>query len=191
MNQAHSVSYLPLRERPYRHQLQRWKGWRMPPATVKVDRTTPWGNPFRIGAPGVPDAETAVAMFRALVALPDVLLLQSEQLAPFASARLVQELGGRCLACWCKPEEACHANVLLQAANPPVKRQDAAVLELAGRLEELHAMTSDADDQACAALLRELVTARQAILAALEVEGIPGYVRLLLCSALGRREACQ
>lgn len=31
---------------PVRIQLSRAKGWRMPPNTVKVDRTTRWGNPF-------------------------------------------------------------------------------------------------------------------------------------------------
>ena len=36
---------------PYRVRLQRTKGWRMPPNTVKVDRTTRWGNPFRVGQP--------------------------------------------------------------------------------------------------------------------------------------------
>jgi hypothetical protein len=31
---------------PERIQLKRAKGWRMPENTVKVDRTTKWGNPF-------------------------------------------------------------------------------------------------------------------------------------------------
>lgn len=37
---------------PERIQLRRTKGWRMPPDTVKVDRTTKWGNPFVVGKPG-------------------------------------------------------------------------------------------------------------------------------------------
>ena len=40
----------PQAEKPRRVQLSRAKGWRMPPNTVKVDRTTKWGNPFKIGA---------------------------------------------------------------------------------------------------------------------------------------------
>lgn len=32
--------------KPQRIQLSRAKGWRMPANTVKVDRTTRWGNPF-------------------------------------------------------------------------------------------------------------------------------------------------
>ena len=31
---------------PHRIQLQRTKGWRMPPNTRKVDRSTRFGNPF-------------------------------------------------------------------------------------------------------------------------------------------------
>lgn len=33
--------------RPIRIQLSRAKGWRMPSNTMKVDRSTVWGNPFR------------------------------------------------------------------------------------------------------------------------------------------------
>ncbi len=36
--------------KPQRIQLKRTKGWKMPPNTVKVDRSTRWGNPWRIGA---------------------------------------------------------------------------------------------------------------------------------------------
>src|SRR5690349_12771687 len=33
-------------QKPERVQLKRERGWRMPPNTVKVDRTTKFGNPF-------------------------------------------------------------------------------------------------------------------------------------------------
>lgn len=39
---------------PQRIQLSRKNGWRMPPNCVKVDRTTRWGNPWRI----ITDPET-------------------------------------------------------------------------------------------------------------------------------------
>lgn len=35
---------------PRRIRLSRTKGWRMPENTVKVDRTTRWGNPFNLKA---------------------------------------------------------------------------------------------------------------------------------------------
>jgi hypothetical protein len=37
---------------PDRIRLSRAKGWRMPEGTVKVDRATIWGNPWRVGMPG-------------------------------------------------------------------------------------------------------------------------------------------
>lgn len=35
-----------------RIQLSRAKGWRMPQNSVKVDRSTIWGNPWKVGNPG-------------------------------------------------------------------------------------------------------------------------------------------
>ena len=37
---------------PERVQLRRTKGWRLPENTVKVDRSTKWGNPFVAGRDG-------------------------------------------------------------------------------------------------------------------------------------------
>jgi hypothetical protein len=34
--------------KPHRIQLKRTKGWRMPPNSLKVDRSTKWGNPFKV-----------------------------------------------------------------------------------------------------------------------------------------------
>jgi hypothetical protein len=39
--------------KPYRIQLKRTKGWRMPANTVKVDRSTRWGNPFKVDYKGM------------------------------------------------------------------------------------------------------------------------------------------
>ena len=99
---------------PQRIQLQRTKGWRMPPNAVKVDRTTRWGNLYRPGGPvwrhkgfgKVKDAAEAVELFRRLQA-PHLLD--------------VAQLRGKNLACWCKPGEPCHADVLLELANRPLK----------------------------------------------------------------------
>lgn len=103
--------------KPQRIQLSRRKGWKMPPNTVKVDRTTKWGNPFVVGRPGgaftrkVKDRRHAWQLYRSIV---------------FDNAELVeaarQELRGKNLACWCplpepyQPDE-CHASVLLEIAN--------------------------------------------------------------------------
>src|SRR5438128_309262 len=41
------------RPRPKRIQRQRIKGWQMPPGAIYVGRPTRWGNPYRVGEPGV------------------------------------------------------------------------------------------------------------------------------------------
>jgi hypothetical protein len=97
---------------PERIQLRRTRGWRMPANTVKVDRSSRWGNPFRVGDPGVPDVATAVARFAAAHAA-------GELPEPFSSERIVAELQGKNLACWCREGSACHADILLRIANPP------------------------------------------------------------------------
>lgn len=106
---------------PDRITLSRAKGWRMPPNTVKVDRSTRWGNPWAV-CDGR-DAAEAVRLFRAAVvgfhsngcfcrpiAHPDSYIGRIICLAP-------TELRGKNLACWCKPGTPCHADVLLEIAN--------------------------------------------------------------------------
>lgn len=102
---------------PERVQLRRLKGWRMPPNTVKVDRSTRFGNPWTIagareaGYQGT-DAELGemcVAMFRNG--------MRARLPACEAIVDNLAELRGRNLACWCGPGQACHADVLLELAN--------------------------------------------------------------------------
>lgn len=107
---------------PVRVQLRRTKGWRMPENTVKVDRTTKWGNPWTLGD-CFGSAERAVERFRSAVIGP---FLDGKQLRPCAAtdsyigriiANAPRELRGKNLACWCKPGDPCHADVLLELAN--------------------------------------------------------------------------
>lgn len=114
---------------PQRITLSRAKGWRMPENTVKVDRSTIWGNPWRVeefhrpGQNTLDDAQAeAVRMFRAaLVGFTS----NGTHCPPIAHPesrigriiRLLPELRGKNLACWCKPGTPCHADVLLEIAN--------------------------------------------------------------------------
>ena len=103
---------------PERVQLMRTKGWRMPPNTVKVDRTTKWGNPFVVGrenpfVPGrvVQDKRHACNLYLGFAP-------QDQKLVAEARA----ELRGKNLACWCPlpglyEDDCCHASVLLKLAN--------------------------------------------------------------------------
>ena len=103
-------------DKPMRIQLRRTKGWKMPPNTVKVDRTTKWGNPFVVGKPGgvftakVVDRRHAWRLYQSIAK-------ENEALVQAAKA----ELRGKNLACWCPHddpyEDVCHASVLLEIAN--------------------------------------------------------------------------
>jgi hypothetical protein len=108
-----------------RVQLRRTRGWRMPANTVKVDRTTRFGNPFSIEDYG---RERAVALRRAWITgesgnrpIPSKLLrdLESRRMEVISA---LPSLRGKNLACWCPlPEpgqpDICHATLLLELAN--------------------------------------------------------------------------
>jgi hypothetical protein len=83
---------------PQRIQLSRAKGWRMPENTVKVDRTTKWGNPWTKENSGRIDPALRFAC----------------ETAPLMD---LSPLRGKNLACWCKLGDPCHADVLLELAN--------------------------------------------------------------------------
>lgn len=101
-----------------RVQLQRTKGWRMPAETVKVDRSTSWGNPWPVGAPGpdgrvAPDAQGAVGLFEDMLADAEKRL----DVGYPDPSTIRNQLGGKNLACWCRAGYPCHADVLLRIAN--------------------------------------------------------------------------
>lgn len=83
---------------PQRIQLKRTKGWRMPENTVKVDRTTKWGNPWTFENSGNVHPVMRFAC----------------ETAPLMD---LSPLRGKNLACWCKPNAECHADILLELAN--------------------------------------------------------------------------
>jgi hypothetical protein len=97
--------------KPQRIQRQRTKGWRMPENTVYVGRASKWGNPYRVGAlffdkfretDHTITAERAVYLFRKYTTLTSIDF---------------EELRGKNLACWCRLDAPCHADVLLDWAN--------------------------------------------------------------------------
>lgn len=124
--------------RPVRVQLRRTKGWKMPPNTAKVDRTTKCGNPFiveRMSGRELWDAENQ-RWIRGLYSVRRLggpwfyeAYIRSKQQATSRAVEMyrleiagtlnLERLRGKNLACWCKPGEPCHADVLLELANPP------------------------------------------------------------------------
>lgn len=109
---------------PQRIQRKRTSGWRMPPGAKYVGRGTPWGNPFSIEFgkawhPAVANRpvtekearEFVVDLYRQWVT--GTLEGWTDQ----KPSRPLSELRGMDLACWCKPGDLCHADVLLELAN--------------------------------------------------------------------------
>lgn len=91
---------------PTRIRLQRTRGWRKPEGAVVVSRPSRWANPFRIGVDG--EREDCLSLYQQA--------LMNGALA-FTVEDVQRELAGRDLACWCRPNERCHADVLMELAN--------------------------------------------------------------------------
>ncbi len=118
-----------------RIQLSRAKGWRMPVNTLKVDRSTPWGNPFTVGRDGtqLQCVELYAFLMNGLLCLTSGVPEPVQRVCRDHVAAHAGELRGLNLACWCRlcPEHKagrpagllctrcapCHADVLLRIAN--------------------------------------------------------------------------
>jgi len=99
----------------------------MPESTVYVGRPTQWGNPYRVGdtwdqsfvwhLPSWSEEFTTNGETRLSAGLAKELF---EEWAGRVTvvARVRQELHGKNLACWCPLDQPCHADVLLEWANP-------------------------------------------------------------------------
>ena len=114
---------------PVRVQLSRKKGWRMPENTVSVARPGKFGNPFT-KENAIESGYATEEMWRAFVV--DCF---RDWLGPSQSGRdwwqgpesdrrraaileALPSLRGKNLACWCALGSPCHADVLLELANP-------------------------------------------------------------------------
>lgn len=77
----------------------------VPDDAILVDRTTRWGNPYRLGVDGDVDEVTRLYVNYLL----DNLLLVED---------IKTTLRGKDLVCWCWPAP-CHAEILLRLAGDP------------------------------------------------------------------------
>lgn len=124
-------------EAPVRIQLRRTKGWKMPPDTVKVDRSTGFGNPFPIAkAKSTSQGVTTDSWMIGTWSGPAIWFAETKERAAEMSVTAFRAwavsdayrqaarraLAGKNLACWCKlpkpgEPDICHAAVLLEIAN--------------------------------------------------------------------------
>jgi hypothetical protein len=89
-----------------RIQRKRVKGWRMPPNTVYVGRPTKWGNPYKMTRIIDPDScsrEEAIRKYKDWL---------SQKLSN--DPHFLDPLKNKDLACWCRLDKPCHADILLE-----------------------------------------------------------------------------
>jgi hypothetical protein len=114
--------------KPKRIQLKRTKGWKMPTNTVAVTRPGKFGNPFTITAAIESEYATKETAQRFVVDCFRDWIGPSQSgrdwwQGPRSTRKRIailsglESLRGKNLACWCKPGEPCHADVLLEIAN--------------------------------------------------------------------------
>ena len=92
-----------------RIQCRRDRPWQTTPKAVYVGHPSRWGNPYRVGVHGT--AEQCVRLYETLYA---------DNAAYRTAVR--EQLAGKTLACWCKLDQPCHADVLLRWANEANER---------------------------------------------------------------------
>ena len=101
---------------PVRLQRKRTKGWRKPENAVCVDRTTRWGNPFKVGKDGT--AEECVYKYEEMLfPYRHGGTLEDFYISDANLEDIRRNLAGKDLLCFCPLGQPCHADVLLKAAN--------------------------------------------------------------------------
>lgn len=84
----------------------------MPANMVYVGRPTKWGNPWKVGMARLPESTPVATVQESVDIFKD---WASDSL--FGIGRHVPELSGKDLACWCRLDQPCHADALLELAN--------------------------------------------------------------------------
>ena len=105
---------------PIRIQRRRVRGWRTPCHAKYVGPGSFYGSPFRVarsareleegGELVVASAEEAVARYREWI--------EGTREGRFVAGCAARNLWGLDLVCWCPATQPCHADVLLEIANP-------------------------------------------------------------------------
>lgn len=103
--------------KPQRIQLSRKKGFDLQRVSMDLNglpavncaRPSKWGNPYKIGDEGIPDNMAAKCAFRNFTfrTAKGVVLMQDAKI----------ELRGKNLACFCRLDQPCHVDVILEVAN--------------------------------------------------------------------------
>lgn len=125
-------------EGPKRIQRKRTKGFKLPPNTIYVGRPSKWGNPFKVGCimnymdilhfMDFKDVkkyfqvkgQTVNAIAKKPLDIEDSMYLYKKykfNVTEETKKKLLTQLKGKNLACWCPMDKPCHADILLKLAN--------------------------------------------------------------------------
>lgn len=117
---------------PKRIQMSRQHPWQIEPKAIIVSRPSEFSNPFVIvpvrkggpfdvvGPDGFVGQSTGVEGARRIAT--DHFRAHAQRIGLYMLAR--RNLAGRDLACWCPLDHPCHADVLLELANPTDQRPE-------------------------------------------------------------------
>lgn len=110
---------------PERVQRRRTAGWRAPEDAVYVGRGSRWGNPWKVGSTG-----WTVLPGGWIDRRPHDPLTREQAVDSFRNAHthdveylrdIREQLAGRDLMCWCRLDQVCHADWLLEVATAPAR----------------------------------------------------------------------
>jgi hypothetical protein len=79
---------------------------------ILIDRTTIWGNPFKIGKDGTRDE--VIEKYQMWLEGSDFKDFKQEERRMILDN--ISDLRGKTLGCWCKPK-GCHGDILASKAN--------------------------------------------------------------------------
>lgn len=120
---------MPVRTVPKRITLSRQAGFRLGEDAINVARPSKWGNPFKIGdtySRGDWQFDIFCALHPNIKNLGLITPSREDVVeafgfyiheAPALWIAAFEELPGHDLACWCKPDQPCHADLLIELTN--------------------------------------------------------------------------
>ena len=136
----------PMNDTPTRIQRKREKGWRLPDGARCVDRTSRWGNPYRVGEPDIVESFWPGAPLHNLRAVPTSVEDAVGWFARYAIDRLAVEPE------WLDPLEGMHVACFCSTSAEHFTHFIAAVSSWLGLMELSSAMYTPKDDPAAYAI---------------------------------------
>lgn len=103
---------------PQRVQRKRTRGWKMPEETIYVGRPTKWGNPYKLNEwTKISGGRVYIKNLNGTIDWYRDHLMNMLRNSGQTKKEFFKEIREKNLACWCPPDQLCHADILLKIAN--------------------------------------------------------------------------